>query len=52
MREFHDRITIQLLGFKTSDEMFEHFKIKDEQVEKLSIKTLILTAKDDPMVGF
>lgn len=52
MREFHTRITIKILGFETSDQLFDHFKIKDQQIEKFEIKTLILTAKDDPMVGF
>lgn len=40
------------MGFKNSDELFDHFKIKDEQIEKLGTKTLILASKDDPMVGF
>lgn len=30
MREFHTRITIKILGFETSDQLFDHFKIKDQ----------------------
>jgi len=52
MREFHERITCQILGFKNADEVFEHFKIKDESIYKFETKTLILSAKDDPMVGY
>lgn len=52
MRQFHDRITVHLLGFKDSDQVFSHFKIPDDKIENLEIKTMILTSKDDPMVGF
>ena len=52
LREFHNRITIKILGFENEDDLFDHFKIKDEALEDLDIKTLVLTSKDDPMVGF
>lgn len=32
MRQFHDRITIQILGFENSDDLFDHFKIKNEAI--------------------
>ena len=40
------------MGFQNSDELFDHFKIKDGEIEKFQTKTLILTSKDDLMVGF
>lgn len=40
------------MGFDNFDELFDCFKIREEDIQKLDVKTLILTSKDDPMVGF
>lgn len=52
LREFHNRITIQIMGFEDTDKFFDHFKIHNDSIANFETKTLILTAKDDPMVGF
>lgn len=32
------------------DTVFDRFKVKEEHIAQLSVKTLMITAQDDPMV--
>lgn len=50
--EFHDRVSAPLLGYPDAETLFLHYKIEGEQIKKLEVRTLMLSARDDPMVGF
>ncbi len=32
--------------------MLNHFTVKDEQIQHFKVRTLIMAAKDDPMVSY
>lgn len=41
-----------MLGAKTADQVFAHYQITEEQIEKLDIDTLFIMSKDDPIVSY
>lgn len=49
LREFHGNLTAKVFGFKNSDDYFNGAKITDENVRDISIPTLLLHSKDDPI---
>lgn len=52
LREFHSSITIKILGYETTDHLFEKYSIDAEMISKLDINTLLMVAKDDPIVSY
>jgi len=49
LKEFHERITEKILG-QPVDQIFDNFKVTGEEIKELPFSTLLITAKDDPMV--
>lgn len=51
LREFDNQITAKFCGFADADDYY-HRSSASRFIERIQIPTLILTAKDDPMVPF
>ncbi len=52
LRQFHGSLTTKILRLKSVDELLNSLSIKGEDIEKLSIPTLVMTSKDDPIVSY
>lgn len=50
--EFHTSLTAKILGYPSAKEIFEEFTITDSELKSLSVKTLMMFAKDDPIVSY
>lgn len=49
LKEFHEMFTVKAFGFKNVEEYFDSAKINEEHIKKISVPTLLLHSKDDPI---
>ena len=52
IREFHSEVTTKIFGFKNVNELLDRFLIEKEEIKSLKYPTLLMTAKDDPIVCY
>jgi predicted alpha/beta-fold hydrolase len=51
LRQFHERITEKIVG-DPIDHIFDSLRITDSHIQNLQIPSLVIQARDDPMVAF
>lgn len=49
LKDFHGNFTAKVFGFKNAEEYFGAAKIRDEDIRNISVPTLLLHSKDDPI---
>ena len=50
--EFHTHLTAKIIGYPSAKEIFDEYSIADEELKNLNIDTLMMMAKDDPIVSY
>ena len=49
LKEFHEKFTVKVFGFKNADDYFDAAKITSEHTQNIKIPTLLIHSKDDPI---
>jgi predicted alpha/beta-fold hydrolase len=52
LMEFHTQLTAKILGYPSAEQVFENYTISDSELKSLKTKTLMMLAKDDPIVSY
>ena len=52
LNEFHTHLTSKILGFPSAKEIFDEYSISEEELSQLSVETLMMLSKDDPIVSY
>ena len=52
LEEFHDRLTSKIIGFPSARAIFDKLSISEEEIKGLKVDTLMMFAKDDPIVSY
>ena len=49
LKDFHEGFTVKVFGYKNVEEYLEAAKVNEEHIKNISVPTLLLHAKDDPI---
>lgn len=52
LREYHSSMTSKILGYESADRLFDHYEIDADMISRLDVNTLLMVAKDDPIVSY